>query len=70
MMAGAPAPPAQGFHHHGPRYINLPYFCMMRVLIKTDWSVSYPLCCSECWPWVGENNPSRSRLLSIWSKEV
>ena len=37
---------------------------------NTDWSVICPLCCWECWPWVGDNNPSRSRLLSIWSKEV
>ena len=25
----------------------------------------WPLCCWERWPWVGGNNPSRSRLLSI-----
>ena len=23
MLARAPAPPAQGLHHHGPRYFNL-----------------------------------------------
>ena len=27
-----------------------------------------PICCWERWSWVGDNNPSRSRLLSIWSK--
>ena len=25
MLAGAPASPAQGLHHHGPRYFNFPY---------------------------------------------
>ena len=34
-------------------------------LIKTDWSVICPLCCCERWPWVGDNNPSRSRLLRL-----
>ena len=29
MLARAPASPAQGLHHHGPRYINFPYFCTM-----------------------------------------
>ena len=27
MLARAPASPAQGLHHHGPRYFNFPYFC-------------------------------------------
>ena len=52
MLARAPASPAQGLHHHGPRYFNFPYFCTMFVslrnlnlLIKTDWSVICPLCC-------------------------
>ena len=40
------------------------------LLTKTDWSVNCPLCCWERWPWVGDNNPSQPRLLSIWSKEV
>ena len=40
------------------------------LLIKTGWSVICPLCCWERWSWVGDNNPSRSRVLSIWSKEV
>ena len=26
MLARAPASPAQGLHHHGPRYFNFPYF--------------------------------------------
>ena len=34
MLARAPASPAQGFHHHGPRYFNFPYFCMMCDLEK------------------------------------
>ena len=76
MLARAPASPAQGLHHHGPRYFNFPYFCTMcdfeklGLVIKTDWGVICPLCCRERWPWVGDNNPSRSRPLSIWSKEV
>ena len=28
MMARALASPAQGFHHHGPRFFYLPYSCM------------------------------------------
>ena len=27
MLARAPASPAQGLHHHGPRYFNFSYFC-------------------------------------------
>ena len=52
MLARAPASPAQGLHHHGPRCFNFPYFYTMCValrnldlLIKTDWSVICPLCC-------------------------
>ena len=29
MLARAPASPAQGLHHHGPRYFSFPYFCTM-----------------------------------------
>ena len=46
MLARAPASPAQGLHHHGPRYFIFPYFCMMCgleklgiLLIKTGWNV-------------------------------
>ena len=46
MLARAPASPAQGLHHHGPRYFNIPYFCTicvalrnLELLIKTDWNV-------------------------------
>ena len=48
MLARAPATttPAQGLHHHGPRYFNFPYFCTMCgleklgiLLIKTGWNV-------------------------------
>ena len=34
MLARAPASPAQGFHHHGPRYFNFSYFCTMCGLEK------------------------------------
>ena len=30
MLARAPTSPAQGLHHHGPRYFNLSYFCTTR----------------------------------------
>ena len=46
MLARAPASPAQGLYHHGPRYFNFPCFCTMCValrnfdlLIKTGWNV-------------------------------
>ena len=74
MLARAPASPAQGLHHHGPRYFNFPYFCTICGLEKLgivdqNWLGRIcPICCSERWSWVGDNNPSRSRLLSIWSK--
>ena len=34
MLARAPASPAQGLHHHGPRYFNCPHFCTMCGLEK------------------------------------
>ena len=34
MLARAPASPAQGLHHHGPRYLNFYYFCTMCGLEK------------------------------------
>ena len=34
MLARAPASPAQGLHHHGPRYFNFPYFRTMCSLEK------------------------------------
>ena len=34
MMVRAPASPAQGLHHHGPRFFNFPYFCTMCYLEK------------------------------------
>ena len=34
MLARAPTSPAQGLHHHGPRYFNFPYFCTMCGLEK------------------------------------
>ena len=29
MLARTPASPAQDLRHHGPRYSNFPYFCMI-----------------------------------------
>ena len=34
MLARAPASPAQGLHHHGPRYFSFSYFCTMCGLEK------------------------------------
>ena len=34
MLARALASPAQGLHHHGPRYFNFPYSCTMCGLEK------------------------------------
>ena len=51
MLARAPASPAQGLHHHGPRYFNFTYLvqCValrnLDLLIKTGWSVICPLYC-------------------------
>ena len=45
MLARAPASPAQGLHHHGPRYFNFSYFCTMcgleklGIVIKIGWNV-------------------------------
>ena len=47
MLARAPASPAQGLHHHGPRYFNffISVHCValrnLDLLIKTDWSVIF-----------------------------
>ena len=50
---------------------DFPYFCTkcvalrkLDLLIKTGWSVIVPVFCWERWSWVGDNIPSRSRLLS------
>ena len=52
MLARAPAPPAQGLHHHGPRYFNFLIFvqCVavinyLDLLIKTGCSAICPVCC-------------------------
>ena len=51
MLARSPAPPAQGLHHHGPRYFNFLIFvkCValrkLDLVIKTGWSAIYPVCC-------------------------
>ena len=34
MLARAPASPAQGLHHHGPRYFIFSYFCTICGLEK------------------------------------
>ena len=34
MLARAPASPAQGLYHHGPRYFNFAYFCTICGLEK------------------------------------
>ena len=34
MLARAPASPAEGLHHHGPRYFNFSYFYTMCGLEK------------------------------------
>ena len=45
MLARAPASPAQGLHHHGPRYFNSLIFvrCValrnLELLIETGWNV-------------------------------
>ena len=36
----------------------------LELLIKSGWNVFVRFV--ERWSWVGDNNPSRSRLLSIW----
>ena len=36
MLARAPASPAQGLHHHGPRYFNSPYFVRCVALRSLD----------------------------------
>ena len=51
MLARAPASPAQGLHHHGPRYFNFPYFCTMcdlekLGLVDQNWLERMcPICC-------------------------
>ena len=77
MLARAPASPAQGLYHHGPRYFKFPYFCTMCGLEKlglVDQNLLERnlsgLLLRTLRSWVGDNIPSRSRLLSIWSKEV
>ena len=36
MLARAPASPAQGLHHHGPRYFNFPYSVRCVALKKLE----------------------------------
>ena len=74
MLARAPAPPARGLHHHGPRYFNFPNFCTMcglekLGLVDQNW-LERNWCGLLQRTLVVGRRPSRSRLLSIWSKEV
>ena len=76
MLACAPASPDQGLHHHGPRYSHFSYFYTMcgleklRIVDQNWLERNCPVSCLERWSWVGDDIPSRSGLLSIWSKEV
>ena len=53
MLARVPSLPAQGLHHHGPRYFNFRYFCTMCGLEKLGLDIvdqnwlerSCPICC-------------------------
>ena len=51
MLARAPASPAQGLHHHGPRYFSFLISVQsvalsnLELLIKTGWSVIFPVFC-------------------------
>ena len=36
VLARAPTSPAQGLHHHGPRYFSFTYFCTMCGLEKLE----------------------------------
>ena len=51
MLARAPASPAQGLHHHGPRSFNFSCFCTsvalrnLDLLIETGWSLIFPFFC-------------------------
>ena len=76
-MARAPASPAQGLHHHGRRrYFNFSFSCMIcglenfgladKKLLERGLSALLPRMLT-----VGRQQQSiRSRLLSIWNKEV
>ena len=51
MLVRAPASPAQGLHHHGPRYfiflISVEFVALrnLNLLIKTGWSVFFRVFC-------------------------
>ena len=51
ILARAPASPAQGLHHHGPRYfiflisVQCVALRILDLLIKTGWSVIFPVFC-------------------------
>ena len=75
MLARAPTSPAQGLRHHGPRYFNFAYF-------RKTWGLEKLGLVDQSWLErnlselllrvlvVGRRQHCRSRLLSIWSKEV
>ena len=51
MLACAPASPAQGLHHHGPRFffgffsVQCVALRSLDLLIKAGWSVIFPFFC-------------------------
>ena len=77
MLARAPTSPAQGLHHHGPRYFNFPYFYTVCGLEKLRLVNQY---------WLERNfssfllrtlvvdrrqqSESIEAALDVWSKEV
>ena len=80
MLARAPASPAQGLHHHGPRYFNFSYFCTTMCGLEkhgllvdlTGWSAIFPFFFLRTLV-VSRRQHSESievALDIIWSKEV
>ena len=77
VLARAPASPAQGPHHHGPRDFSFPYFCTMcglekLGLVDQNWlerNFSGMLLRTLV---VGRRQQSESieAALDMWSKEV
>ena len=75
ILARAPASPAQGFHQTTMDlgilisliFVRCVALRNLELLIKTGWNELFVRFVAENagWSWVGDNNPSRSRLLSI-----
>ena len=79
MLARGPASPAQGLDHHGPRYFNFSSFCTICGLENLglgdqNWLERIFSVFLLRTLVVGKRqhyfSSRRSRLLSIWSKEV